>query len=75
MKEHKPRSSRIQLRCTPYEAQNINSMALNLGLSSADFIRDAVTIAVANDPDRTQWDRILARAIVKIADRSPWTTS
>jgi hypothetical protein len=69
------RTTRIQLRCTPHEAQSINVLALNLGLSLADFIRDAVTIAVANDPDRSKWDRKLATAIMRIADRSPWTTS
>lgn len=69
------RTTRIQIRCTPHEAQNINSLSLNLGLSTADFIRDAVTISIAKNPDRSQWDRKLATAIMTIADRSPWTTS
>jgi hypothetical protein len=69
------RTTRLQVRCTPLERQSIDVMALNLGLSVANFVRDSVTIAVASDPDRTQWDRKLATAIMRIADRSPWTTS
>jgi hypothetical protein len=69
------RTTRIQFRCTPNEAANINVIALNLRLSLADFIRDAITIAVAKNPDRRKWDLLLATAIMKIADRSPWTTS
>ena len=69
------RTTRIQVRCTPNEAHNVNELALNLGLTLAEFVRDAVTIAVASNPDRNQWDRKLATAIMRIADRSPWTTS
>ena len=69
------RTSRIQFRCTPVESAHINALANALDRSLADFVRDSITIAVANDPNRSQWDRKLATAIVRIADRSPWTTS
>ena len=69
------RTSRIQLRCTPAETSNMNALARKLNISLADFIRDSVTIAVASNPNASQWDRKLATAIMRIADRSPWTTS
>jgi hypothetical protein len=69
------RTSRIQFRCTPQERENILAYANALNLTACDFLRDAVTIAVAGNPNASQWDRKLATAIVRIADRSPWTTS
>ena len=69
------RTTRIQIRCTPDEARHINALADALDRSLADFVRDSVTIAVSSDPNRSQWDRKLATAIMRIADRSPWTTS
>lgn len=69
------RTSRIQMRCTPAEARNIRILAELLDISTADFIRDAVTISIASNPNRSQWDRKLATAIMRISDRSPWSTS
>jgi hypothetical protein len=54
---------------------NILDLANELNLTVCDFLRDAVTIAIASNPNAVQWDRKLATAIMKIADRSPWTTS
>jgi len=69
------RTTRIQIRCTPNEASNIDCIALCLGISVSDLVRDAITIAIAQEPSRSLWDRKLATAIMRIADRSPWTTS
>ena len=69
------RTTRLQIRCTPNEISSINQIALSLNLSTADLIRGAVSIALADIPNRYKWDKKLAKAIALIATRSPWTTS
>jgi hypothetical protein len=69
------RDTRIQLRCTEHEASNIREIADTLNRPVSELVRDAITIAIASNPNESQWDRKLATAIMKIADRSPWTTS
>jgi len=60
---NKNRTTRIALRCTPTELDNIALLAAYYGLPTADFIRQAIVIAVSFRPLRHGWRLAHAKAL------------
>jgi len=71
----KNRTTRIALRCTPDELQNITALAATYGLPVADFIRQAIIIAAAKAQIPRTWQNAYYKALDAPDGIYPWNHS
>lgn len=69
------RSTRVAIRCTEKERQNLLRIAADLEIPLSTLMRDAITIAYAKANNPKMWRRHINRAKDITPKEFLWTTS
>ena len=69
------RTTRVAMRCTSRERENLLALAQELNLTLSTLMRDAITIAYSRANDPRTWQRHIDRAKDRTPDEFRWTTS
>jgi len=69
------RTTRVSIRCQPAERDRIARVADHYGLTTAEFLRQAVIIATARQEGKLSWRRTLVVAMAATSEDQIWSTS
>jgi hypothetical protein len=69
------RSTRVAMRCTEKERQNLLRIAADLEISLTTLMRDSITIAYSNANNPYKWRRHINKAKDVTPEEFRWSTS